>query len=96
MKPTEPTPQDSRVASVESPRDRDCGFGFRIKDCGGLHLHNQCVSESTPITPGDALPCFRPPAADNACLPPFAGRKHKPRPAQVRATSSNTGDWWFE
>ena len=72
MMPTLPTPQDSRAASAESPRDRDCGFGFRIRVRGDLHRHNQCASESTPTTPGDALPCLRPPAAGNACLPPIA------------------------
>ena len=90
MMPTLPTPQDSRAASAESPRDRDCGFGFRIRVRGDLHRHNQCASESTPTTPGDALPCLRPPAAGNACLPPLAGRKHKPSPAEELAPRSVT------
>ena len=91
MKPTQPSAQDSRVASLESPHDRGCGFDFQINVCGDLHIHNQCASESSPTTPSDDLPCFPPPAAGNTCLPPVAGRKHKASPAQkFAALSANT------
>ena len=90
MKSALPTPKKSRVAVVESPRDRDRGFGFRIKNCGDLHLHDQCVSESPPIAPGDPLRCLRQPAAGNACLRPSAGRKHQFGPVQELAPHSAT------
>lgn len=88
MKPSELTGRDSRVADVESSHDRDCGFDFRIKVCGDLHIHNHCASEPTSTTPCDNLPSFPPPAAGNTCLPPVAGRKHKTSPAQKLATLS--------